>query len=228
MGLAGLAGSIQSASAQSIFEMLFGRPWSSQASSYADPSSQLNSLGGRSAPGGEVTGTAYCVRLCDGRYFPIQPHAGITLAQACSSFCPASATKIYSGGSIEHAAAPDGKRYTELATAFTYRDKLVPGCTCNGKDAFGLVTQPIATDPTLRAGDIVATNGGLMAYDAAPGRQAAFTPIASYGGLPADVRRQLTETKIAPATERAPPPPSIKQADAAPRSSKSKRAQIDR
>jgi Protein of unknown function (DUF2865) len=135
-----LASSLQSASAQGIFEALFGRPWSSAPSAYADPSSQLNPFGGRTAPSSEATGTAYCVRLCDGRYFPIQRHAGLSPAQACSSFCPASATKIYSGSTIEHATAPDGKRYSELGTAFTYRDKLVPGCTCNGKDAFGLVT----------------------------------------------------------------------------------------
>jgi hypothetical protein len=67
-----------------------------------------------------------------------------------------------------------------------------------------------------------------MAYDGGPGRQASFTPIGSYGGLSADLRRQLTETKIAPATERAPPPPPTKQADASPRSAKSKRAQADR
>ena len=41
------------------------------------------------------------MRLCDGRYFPIQRHAGLSPAQACSSFCPASATKIYSGSTIE-------------------------------------------------------------------------------------------------------------------------------
>lgn len=226
--LIALASTIQSACAQGIFEALFGRPWSSQPSAYADPSSQLNPFGGRAAPPSEMTGTAYCVRLCDGRYFPIQPHAGVSLAQACSSFCPASATKIYGGSTIEHATASDGKRYTELAAAFTYREKLVPGCTCNGKDAFGLVTSPVAEDPTLRPGDIVATNAGLMAYDGGPGRQASFTPIGSYNRLSADLRRQLTETKIAPATERAPPPPPVKQADAAGRSSKSKRAQLDR
>src|SRR5262245_21720732 len=30
-------------------------------------------------------GLAYCVRLCDGRYFPIQRHSGVTSAQTCSS-----------------------------------------------------------------------------------------------------------------------------------------------
>jgi hypothetical protein len=64
-------------------------------------------------------------------------------AQTCSSFCPASATKIYNGNGINHAVAPDGKRYTELATAFAYREKIITGCTCNGRDAFGLVSTPI-------------------------------------------------------------------------------------
>ncbi len=83
-----------------------------------------------------------------------------TPAQICSAFCPASQTKIYSGGSIDQAVGPDGRPYRELATAFVYREKIVAGCTCNGKDAFGLVNTPVDEDPTLRAGDIVATNIG--------------------------------------------------------------------
>jgi hypothetical protein len=228
IALMALASSAPSACAQNIFEALFGRPWSNAPSAYADPSSQLNPFGAREAPRPEGSGTAYCVRLCDGRYFPIQRHAGVTPAQACSSFCPASATKIYSGSTIEHALSPEGKRYTELGTAFVYRDKLITGCTCNGRDAFGLVTTPVADDPTLRPGDIVATNTGLVAYDGGPGRQASFTPIRSYNGLSADLRRQLTETKIEPAAERPAPPPPLKQADAAPRTGKNKRAQADR
>jgi Protein of unknown function (DUF2865) len=58
---------------------------------------------------------------CDGRYFPVQRHSGVSSAQTCSSFCPASATKIYNGNTINHAVASDGKRYSELATAFVYR-----------------------------------------------------------------------------------------------------------
>jgi hypothetical protein len=71
----------------------------------------------------------------------------LTQAQACSSFCPAAQAKIYNGGSIEQSVGPDGRRYTELATAFAYREKIVPGCTCNGKDLFGLVTTPAAKTP---------------------------------------------------------------------------------
>src|SRR5262249_59312187 len=96
-----------------------------------------------------------------------------------------------------------------------YRKKIVPGCTCNGRDAFGLVTTPVADDPTLRAGDIVATKAGLMAYSGGANGPT-FTPISTYAGLSADLRRQLTETKIEPAAEEAAPPPPLLHPDAGP------------
>jgi len=215
--------SVATASAQNIFEALFGRLWNSPATSYADPNAPSHSP--------EATrsedGVAYCVRLCDGRYFPIQRHSGASSAQTCSSFCPASATRIYNGNGIDHAVAPDGKRYSELATAFAYRKKIIPGCTCNGRDALGLVHTSVADDPTLRPGDIVATNTGLMAYSGGP-NGSTFTPISTYAGLSADLRRQLTETKIEPAAEESAPPPPVRQAEASPaRSTKNKRAQAD-
>src|SRR5215469_13668473 len=188
--------SVATASAQNIFEALFGRLWNSPVTSYADPNASSRSPEATHSEGV----LAYCVRLCDGRYFPIQRHSGSTSAQTCSSMCPASATKIYNGNAIDHAVAPDGKRYSELATAFADRKKIVPGCTCNGRDAFGLVNTAVADDPTLRPGDIVATNTGLMAYSAGP-NGSTFMPISAYAGLSADLRRQLTETKIEPAAE---------------------------
>jgi hypothetical protein len=156
------------------------------------------------------------------------PISGVNFAQTCSSFCPASATKIYNGNGINHAVALDGKRYTELATAFAYREKIIPGCTCNGRDAFGLVTTPIADDPTLRPGDIVATNTGLMAYSAGP-NGSTFTSISTYAGLSADMRRRLAETKIEPAAEEPARPPPVREAEAMPaRSVRNKQAQVDR
>ena len=170
-------------------------------------------------------GVAFCVRLCDGRYFPIQRHSGASSALTCSAFCPASATNIYTGNGIAHAVAPDGKRYSELATAFAYREKIIPGCTCNGRDAGGLVNTGVAEDPTLRPGDIIATNAGLMAYNGGT-NGSTFTPISTYAGLSADLRRQLTETKIEPAAE-GPAPMSYAEV-ASTRSTKNKRAQADR
>ncbi len=71
--------------------------------------------------------------------------------------CPAAQTKVFAGGSIDHAVSNDGKRYSDLPNAFTYRKQLVNSCTCNGKTAGGLVRVDVKADPTLRAGDIVAT-----------------------------------------------------------------------
>ena len=109
-------------------------------------------------------GTTFCVRLCDGRFFPVQSHATATPVQMCSAFCPAAKTRIFSGSEIADARADDGARYADLANAFVYRQKLVPGCTCNGRDAFGLAKIDLANDPTLQAGDIVATAKGLQKF----------------------------------------------------------------
>src|SRR5262245_63173554 len=218
-----LVTSVATSSPQNTFRALFAGLWNSPVASYADPNASSRSPEATRSEGG----LTYCVRLCDGRYFPIQRHSGATSAQTCSSMCPASATKIYNGNAIDHAVAPDGKRYSELATAFTYRKKIVPGCTCNGRDAFGLVNITVADDPTLRPGDIVATNAGLMAYNSGP-NGSTFTPISTYAGLSADLRRQLAETKVEPAAEGPELPPPLRQAEAPARSTTNKRAQVDR
>jgi hypothetical protein len=108
------------------------------------------------------SGQAYCVRSCDGRYFPISASDGQSRAASCSSFCPASETKIVYGSNIDNAATETGKPYSELPNAFRYRTELVAGCTCNGKDQIGLAPVKIENDPTLRKGDIVAGSDGLM------------------------------------------------------------------
>jgi hypothetical protein len=229
--------SVGAASAQNIFDSLFGRfnrpSAGPSATAYADPFSAWNPFGTRPAEAPQADaggGVAYCVRLCDGRFFPIQRQANQSPAQACNSFCPASQTRIYSGSTIDNSVGPDGKAYRDLGTAFVYREKIVAGCTCNGKDAFGLVNTPVAEDPTLRPGDIVATNNGLMAYNGGTSSKTAanFTPIASYSGLSGELRRKLTETKITPAAESPVPAAQIKPASGTPRGAANKRVQLDR
>lgn len=102
------------------------------------------------------------MRTCDGRYFPITAPDGQSRAASCISFCPASETKAFYGSSIEHAATESGKSYSELPNALRYRNEIVAGCTCNGKDLIGLASIKIEDDPTLRKGDIVAGATGLM------------------------------------------------------------------
>jgi hypothetical protein len=171
------------------------------ATAYVDPQTDTSATKPADPAPRVETGpaAAYCVRLCDGRFFPIQRSAA-TPIEICNAFCPASRTKIFSGSGIDHAVAHDGTRYTELGTAFAYRDRVVPGCTCNGKDAFGLVNMQPAEDPTLRQGDVVATEAGFVAYSGSHKRSADFTPINSASGVPADSKRQLAQTRIAPAS----------------------------
>jgi Protein of unknown function (DUF2865) len=133
--------------AQDFFSALFG------AFGVQRPQPRAHSYGGSQA---------YCVRTCDGRYFPIPGSGNQSHAASCNSFCPASETKVVYGGNIDNAVTEDGKPYSELPNAFRYRDELVAGCTCSGKDTVGLAKVKIEDDPTLRKGDIVAGPDGLM------------------------------------------------------------------
>ena len=105
---------------------------------------------------------AYCVRTCDGRYFPINGSTNQSRAASCKSFCPASETKVVFGSGIDNARTDAGKPYSELPNAFRYRNELVAGCTCNGKDSGGLAQMSIKDDPTVRRGDLVANGDGKM------------------------------------------------------------------
>ncbi len=123
---------------------------------------------------------AYCVRTCDGRYFPIAASDNQSRAASCNSFCPASDTRIVYGGSIDTAVTESGKPYSELPNAFRYRNELVAGCTCNGKDQIGLAPVRIENDPTLRKGDIVAGSDGLMVAGRGADKRGAslnFSPV---------------------------------------------------
>jgi hypothetical protein len=123
-------------------------------------------------------GQAFCVRTCDGRYFPITASDNASRAASCTSFCPASETKLVYGSNIDNAATETGKPYSELPNAFRYRNEIVTGCTCNGKDQIGLAPVKIEDDPTLRKGDIVASENGLQVVGRSDRRGASlnFTP----------------------------------------------------
>jgi Protein of unknown function (DUF2865) len=154
------------AQAQDFFSALFGGfgrgpqvrlPFANEGGPFAPPRSEP-----RPRYSAAAAGQAYCVRTCDGRYFPINASDNQSRATACNNFCPASDTKIVYGSSIDAAATESGKPYSELPNAFRYRTEMVAGCTCNGKDQVGLASVKIENDPTLRKGDIVAGESGLV------------------------------------------------------------------
>ncbi len=180
------------ASAQNFFESLFGG--FRRALTPRPPSADTNHE--RMAEGGSPS-SGYCVRLCDGRYFPVSGRGRMNAAEMCRAFCPMAPTQLFSGGNIAYAVAPGGLRYSNLPNAFVYREKIVADCSCNGKSPLGLVPFEDADDPTLRTGDIVATQNGLMSYRN-DGRQAEFVPASSSPGLSAKLREQLNQTRVAP------------------------------
>jgi hypothetical protein len=152
------------AHAEDFFSALFGgfgrRPPPQIQIPFAnDDSPRYDAPRQRASYGG---GAAYCVRGCDGRYFPAQGNDAESKAQSCKSFCPTSETSLVYGSNIDDATTDDGKSYSELPNAFRYRKEIVAGCTCNGKDSAGLAPVKVEDDPTLRKGDIVAGVDGLV------------------------------------------------------------------
>ncbi|MGY8706957.1 DUF2865 domain-containing protein [Bradyrhizobium sp. 18BD] len=202
------------ASAEGLFDFFFGgmqqqrpqREVPQQANSYADPfTGQQNAATPQYVPptraaaaGG--SGPAFCVRSCDGKYFPLMRGLA-SPAQMCQAFCPATATKVFFGSSIEGAYAQTGERYADSENAFAYRKALRSDCTCNGREPVGLAPVDLALDSSLKAGDVIATSDGLVAYTGVRlgnDQTAEFTPVASYPGLTAQVRARLGEMKVAP------------------------------
>ena len=109
------------------------------------------------------SGQAFCVRSCDGRYFPLAAsESAQSRAATCTDLCPASETRVFFGSSITRAYTEAGRAYSDFPNAFRYRNELVKDCTCNGKDVLGLAHIKLESDPTLRRGDFVSTEAGLM------------------------------------------------------------------
>ena len=146
----------------------------------------LERHGPASAPsigGGTGRSVAYCVRLCDGRYFPMQRPSNATAIQLCNALCPATKTAVFNGSQIDHAVASNGARYANLENAFVYRQKIVPGCTCNGKNEFGLAKIDVKSDPTLKPGDIVSTGDNQKAALAAMANRNARATVTANASL---------------------------------------------
>jgi hypothetical protein len=202
------------------------------AQSYAEPSAPVvpPRLGQESVRGGGGStghGVAFCVRLCDGQHFPLEQMTNATPIETCRAMCPSARTKVYYGSEIGSSVAKDGARYADLDVAFIYRKQMVANCTCNGKDALGLATFDMSTDPTLRPGDIVSTKEGLMTFTGRNAGVALFTPVntasisAELNSVTNPVARQqqqqqqqLAQTRrAAPAAPPAPAPASTDEAE---------------
>ena len=132
-----------------FFEQLFGGP---PPGSFAD------------AP---MSGTyrTLCVRACDGFYFPISystvPSKFAEDERLCQRLCPAAEVALYShrnpGEDVGRAVSSNGRLYSELPSAFSYRKQLNPACSCRlpGQSWADALRQ--GPDDTVDRGDLVVT-----------------------------------------------------------------------
>jgi hypothetical protein len=119
-------------------------------------------------PGGQMSGTfrTICVRTCDGYYFPISfatsPDRFRDDEQTCQRMCPAAEVSLYTyhnpGEEVTQAVSLNGRFYTELPTAFSYRKALNPSCSCRRPgESWADALKTEGTDETVAPGDVVVT-----------------------------------------------------------------------
>jgi hypothetical protein len=182
-----------------IFESLFGGPGGGSADM---------SQGG--------TFRTLCVRTCDGFYFPISyatsPAKFRDDERTCQRLCPASEVALYShrnpGEEAAQSVSISGRPYTELPSAFRYRQEFNPSCSC--KRPGETWTEAIGNDDeTLQRGDIVVTDDKSKALAApkteAPGKQARPEPPPRSRGRTATPQSAEKPTEPAPPGAATPP-----------------------
>ncbi|MGQ3672461.1 DUF2865 domain-containing protein [Xanthobacter sp. TB0136] len=169
-----------------------------------DGSGQRSQQAKKSGGGGSG---AFCVRTCDGRFFPLGARvdrgsygAGVS---KCQSMCPAAEMDLYMGSSdIASTYNNRGRAYTALPTAFMFRRQLVEGCSChaNGGEG-GLRHVDIKDDPTLKAGDVVMTEKGPRVFTGGrrgpPFQDSDFVSPSSFPKLSKEMRQRLKELTLA-------------------------------
>jgi hypothetical protein len=157
--------------------------------------------GGGDQPGGLQS---YCVRDCDGYFFPVGVYTGSadTAAhqRACGSLCPGARTTLFilraGSDKIEDAVAARGRgSYSRLAASLRRRGEAEKGerCSCQSETA-EVPTSALYHDPTLRRGDAVMTQRGVEVFHGGgryPFTASDFRPLSQTRDVPEGMRRRL-------------------------------------
>jgi hypothetical protein len=147
---------------------------------------------------------SYCVRDCDGYFFPVGAYTGsadtASHQRACASLCPGARTTLFilrSGSDkIEEAVAARGRSaYSRLTASMRRRGEAGTdkSCSCHG-GAEEPPTSAILHDPTLRRGDIVMTAHGVEVFRGGgrfPYSARDFRPLRQTGDIAPSLRRKL-------------------------------------
>lgn len=126
---------------------------------------------GAQQPNGPMGSTfrTICVRTCDGYYYPISfattPDRFRDDEQTCQRTCPAAEVSLYTyhnpGEDVAQSVSLNGRFYSELPTAFSYRKAVNPACACRkpGESwAEALKSTIGGVDDTVAPGDVVVTD----------------------------------------------------------------------
>lgn len=135
---------------------------------------------------------AFCVRLCDGSFFPVRG-TGAGTQEDCNLACPRAPTRLYNttNGEISTAvSAVNGASYFALPVAMRFTKTVDQSCSCGSSDPM----KTILRDATLRRGDRVMTADGFRVFKG--GARPPFSPRNFYSidqalGLPRSERAIL-------------------------------------
>jgi Protein of unknown function (DUF2865) len=158
---------------------------------------------------------SYCVRLCDGYYFPVAPVSSDGDLNAheslCAGICPGAPTRLFvmpSGSErIEEATSRDGHKYSALPVAFRHTGTTDNTCTCRPGNIAHTKIVSVMKDFTLRQGDMVMTNKGFRVFRGSshwPYGQSDFMSLAESG---INTKNRAALSAIESATKRAGPRP---------------------
>jgi hypothetical protein len=152
----------------------------------------------------------FCVRSCDGYYFPLIKSTRATRQQSCEMACPSAQMEIYDGSTIETARNRKGQRYSALPRAFAFRDKANGACACNDpRTSQAYFEQSARNDPTLQSGDVIVETDGAFVYRGSqlvPLSSASFVSPALRDRLRAMLRRSRAVEPVGTVSEPVGPP----------------------
>lgn len=231
LAILALASLSSPAAAQGFFEQLFGgggypqdpypshygagRSWSRHGARAPSPAWRAAATQGGAprrqeserAPLADAASSArsYCVRECDGYFFPIGLYNGAadaaSHARACERLCPGAHASLYvmraGSDKIEDAvAARGGGTYARLLASIQRREEgeKEASCACRAAEAPQEAASALYLDPTLRRGDAVMTAHGVEVFHGGarfPYTRRDFQPLAQSRDVAADARRRL-------------------------------------
>lgn len=168
----------------------------------APPEAEERSVAAEPAGGSGLQ--SYCVRDCDGYFFPVGNYSGAsdTAAHqgACGKLCPGARTTLYilraGSDKIDDAvAARGGGAYSRLSASLRRRDENAKdkSCSCHS-DIEESPSAAIYNDPTLRRGDAVMTAQGVEVFHGGgryPYTRNDFRPLSQTRDVPNSMRRKL-------------------------------------